>query len=141
METVNDIELSDPSVFPDETVLRDVLGGSYPAYRALVALFDRNQLVYEWRYYQDGKAWLCKVQSKNRTIVWMSAWRGFVKATVYFLERHLDELHALPISAETKQRIMATRNVGRSKACIFEIRDEEVLEDLDAVLRLKMRVK
>ena len=73
METINNIELTDESVYPDEVVLRAVLEESYESYCALLDLYDRNGLRPEWRYYRDGKAWLCKVQHKSRTIVWMSA--------------------------------------------------------------------
>jgi len=141
METVNNIELSDESVYPDETVLRAVLGRSYPSYCALLELFDRNQMLYEWRYYRDGKAWLCKVQKKQRTIVWMSAWKGFMKATVYIPDKHLDSLFAFPITEETKERIRMTKNVGKSKPCIFEIRNQRVLKDMDAVMRFKIQMK
>ena len=95
METINDRELTYESIYPDEDVLKSVLGRSFRAYCALLDLFDRNGMHWEWRYYQDGKAWLCKVQSKKKTIVWMSAWKGYMKAAVYLPERLLDELFGL----------------------------------------------
>jgi hypothetical protein len=141
METVNKIELSDESVYPDETVLRGVLGRSYQAYCALLELFDRHQMLYEWRYYRDGKSWLCKVQKKKRTIVWMSAWKGFMKAAIYIPERHLDRVYALPIHEETKDRIKTTKNVGKSRPCIFEIRDQRILKDMEVVIQFKIQTK
>ena len=137
METINNIELSDESVYPDETVLKKVLGRSYNAYCALLELFGQMQMVYEWRYYRDGKAWLCKVQKNKRTIVWMSAWKGFMQATVYIPRKHLDGVYNLCISEETKERIRTTKNVGKSKPCIFEIRNQRILKDLDEVIQFK----
>lgn len=32
----------------------------------------------EWRYYKDGKSWLCKITQKNKTIVWISLWEPFL---------------------------------------------------------------
>jgi hypothetical protein len=75
METINNIELRDESIYPDEKVLRSVLGKSYESYAMLLEIYNMNELISEWRYYHDGKAWLCKVQKKKRTIVWMSAWK------------------------------------------------------------------
>jgi hypothetical protein len=95
----------------------------------------------EWRYYKDGKAWLCKVQQKKRTIVWMSAWKGYMQATVYLPERHLEALLSLDISPEAKEKIRATENTGKSKPCIFEIRSKAVLPDFDKVMRFKMASK
>jgi hypothetical protein len=72
METINKKELNDESVYPDEEILKAILGRSYNAYCILLRLYDDNEMEYTWRYYRDGKAWLCKVQKKKRTIVWMS---------------------------------------------------------------------
>jgi len=138
---LNNIELSDESVYPDETVLRAVLGRSYNLYCAMQELFDRNQMLYEWRYYRDGKAWLFKVQKKKRTIVWMSARKGFMRAVIYIPVKHLEGIYALPLADETKERIRTTKNVGISKPCIFEIRSPKVLKDMDFVMQFKIQTK
>ena len=141
METVNDRELTDESIYPDEDVLKAVLGRSFRAYRALLDLYDRNGMQWEWRYYRDGKAWLCKVRKKKNTIVWMSAWKGHMKAAVYLPERLLEELFTLPLADETVERIRNTANVGRSKPCIFEVRNQKVLKDLERVIQFKVGAK
>ena len=141
METINNIELNDESVYPDEQVLKVILGPSYDAYVSLLKLFDENEMVYEWRYYKDGKAWLCKVQKKKRTIVWMSAWKGYMQATVYFPQKYIDQIYTLDISTEMKEKIRATKNVGKSKPCIFEIRNENVPEDFNRVMQFKIETK
>ena len=141
METINKIELNDESVFPDEQVLKAVLGKSYNAYCELLKLYDNNKMEYKWRYYKDGKAWLCKVQKKKRTIVWMSAWKGHMQATVYFPEKYIDEIYTLDISEEMKEKIRKTKNTGKSKPCIFELRNKIVLEDLNKVMQFKIIAK
>jgi len=141
METINNIELRDENVYPDEKVLRRVLGISYESYVLLLDLFKKNELSYEWRYYRDGKAWLCKVQIKKRTIVWMSAWNGYMQATIYFPEKYLEKVYDLSISEETKIKIKSTKYVGKSKPCIFEIRDINNLNDFSKVMKLKIECK
>ncbi len=93
---------------------------------------------HEWRYYRDGKAWLCKVQKKKRTIVWMSAWKGYMKAVIYFPEKYIDGIYNLDISEEMKKKIMETKNVGKSKPCIFEIRDKDLIEEFKKVMQFKI---
>lgn len=56
METINDIELRDESVYPNENLLKIILVGSYNAYCTLLKMYDDNEMKYEWRYYRDGKA-------------------------------------------------------------------------------------
>jgi len=141
METVNNIELNDESVFPDETVLEAILGKSYNSYCELLKLYDNNGMEYKWRYYRDGKAWLCKVQKKKRTIVWMSAWKGYMQATVYFPEKYVGQIYLLDISEEVKEKMRKTKNTGKSKPCIFEIRNKNILEDFNKVMQFKMIAK
>lgn len=138
METINNIELRDEGIFPDENILKKILGRSYGAYECLLELFDRNELVYEWRYYQDGKAWLCKVQKKKRTIIWMSAWKRYMQATIYVPQRYIGDILELKISDATKNKIKGTKNVGKSKPCIFEIRNKKALKDLEKVMNFKI---
>jgi hypothetical protein len=141
MSANNQIELCDETIYPDEKVLSALFGDGYPAYRELLKLYDANEMEYTWRYYHDGKAWLCKVQKKKRTIVWMSAWRGFIKATIYIPEKHIDAIYKLEISEARRQMIRDTKNTGTSKPCIFEIRNVEVLEDFDKVMQFKIASK
>lgn len=141
METINNLELKDQSVYPDEKVLQAVLGESYSAYCELLKLFDDNEMVYEWRYYKDGKAWLCKVQKKKKTIVWMSAWKGYMQAAIYLPVRLVDNVYALDISEEVRNKIKETKNVGKSKPCIFEIRNRDILTDFNTVMQFKIVAK
>lgn len=141
MEQINSIELKDETVYPDENVLKAVLGRSYAAYTDMLVLFKKNEMTYEWRYYKDGKAWLCKVQKKNRTIVWMSAWKGYIKATIYFPEKYIDDLDKLDISDERKQSIIETKNAGKSKPCMFDIKNKSVLKEFEVVMLYKLSAK
>ncbi len=141
MEQINALELRDASIYPDAIVLQDILGDSYEAYSELLAMYNENGLEYEWRYYKDGKAWLCKVQKKKKTIVWMSAWKGYMKATIYIQDKYIEELNRLELSEDTKRMIFSVKNVGKSKPCMFGIRDTYVLKDFEKVLRYKMSVQ
>lgn len=107
----------------------------------MLELFDRNDMQYEWRYYMDGKSWLLKVEKKKKTIAWMSVWEGFMKAAIYIPERLIHSVYELPISEETRERIRTTKNVGKSRPCMFEIRDQKVLKDMDRVMQFKIQAK
>lgn len=141
METINTIELRDETIYPDEEVLASIIGDSYPAYSKLLELYKSQDMNPEWRYYRDGKAWLCKVQKKKRTIVWMSAWKGYMQATVFFPEKYLHRVYSLDISKVVMDKIHSTTYVGKSKPCIFEIRNDEILNDFETVMTLKIQCK
>lgn len=138
METINNIELTDQNIYPKLAVLSPILGESFEFYSKLLDLFNEYEMTPEWRYYADGKAWLCKVTKKKKTIVWMSAWKGFMQATVYAPQKYLQEVYASDIQEITKERIRATKDVGISKPCIFQIKDEDALKDIEKVMKLKI---
>ena len=141
METIDELQLRDENIHPDEKVLQTVLGKSYAAYIKLLELLKQNEMSHEWRYYRDGKAWLCKIQKKKKTIIWMSAWNGFMKATIYFPIRLLDHVFDLDISKKQKEAIKTAKEVGKSKPCTFEIRDTKIFGDLEKVMLLKIKSK
>lgn len=141
MEQINANELCDETIEPTEEVLKRVLGASYSSYIELLRLFDRNEMTYTWRYYRDGKAWLCKVEKKNRTIVWMSAWKGYMKATIYIPNKYLEELKKIDATWGTVDRILAAKDVGKSKPCMFEIKEEGILKDFEKFMQFKITMK
>jgi hypothetical protein len=135
------VELRDPEVFPDEGVLKAIFGRGYPAYRALLDLLDASGISHEWIYYRDVRAWLCRASRKKKTIIWMSACRGFLRATFYIPAAHIEGLYGLDISEETKERLRGTKDTGKSKGATFELRSKAVLKDLEAVMMYKMALK
>lgn len=137
----NSVQLKDEAIFPDDGVLKPILGKSFEAYLELLDRFGKNELTTEWRYYKDGKAWLCKVQKKKKTIVWISVWQGFTQAAIYFPVRLLDTILELDINQNLKENFLATKNVGKSKPCIFKIYDKEILDDFEKVMILKIKSK
>lgn len=141
MENENTIQMRDETIIPDDNVLSGIFGESFPAYQALIKLFDENQLSHGWRFYKDGKAWLCKVQKKDKTIVWMSAWKGCAHATIYFPEKYIDQIYTLDISEERKQIIRDTKNTGKSKPCTFEVRSTDILSDFNTLMQFKFKAK
>lgn len=141
MKSNSDIELKNPDVYPNDEILKSLLGKSFEAYASLLKLFAASDMTYEWRYYNDGKLWLCKVQHKKRTIVWMSAWKGFIKATIYFPEKYIHDIYSLDINQKTKDYIKETSNTGKSKPCIFEMKTSSVPKDFSKIMQLKLKTK
>lgn len=141
METINNLVLTDENIYPDMPLLKAVLADSYTQYQKLLDLFHKNDLKETWQFYHDGKAWLCKVQRKSKTIAWMSAWEGFMQATIYVPLRLLDDVLSLEMDNLYKERIVSTKNIGKSKPCIFKIKNEEELKNFEVLMHFKIKAK
>jgi hypothetical protein len=135
--------LNDPAVPPSPEVLQNVLGPSYPVYEKTMAVITGEPygLVPEWRYYNDGKAWLCKVVFKKKTIFWLSVWDGYFKAGFYFVERHCGGIHELDIDQSVKDALIASKPFGALFPVALSISRPEQIEDLLTLIRYKKGLK
>ncbi len=136
--------LRDPELFPSDMVLKDALGNSvYSVLESfIVTITDKEYgLIIEWRFYNDGKAWLAKVVHKKKTILWLSVWEGSFKAGFYFTEKHLEAIAALDISETIKYEFAQAKHIGLLIPMTFEVNEKEQLTDLLTVVRFKKSLK
>lgn len=135
--------LNDKNVPVSDEVLQQCLGESYPAYRKMLEIVTGEEygLIPEWRYYNDGKAWLCKMVYKKKTIFWLSVWDGFFKAGFYFVERHCQGIHELEISENIKQELKKSGPFGTLYPVGLVLSREEHIPDLLKIIEYKKKLK
>jgi len=133
--------LKDPSVLPDEKSVREALGEKiYPVYPELIKKIDTLGFTHEWNYYKDGKAWLCKVVYKKKTVFWLSIWHQYVKVGFYFTEKYLEAVNQLDIDSGIKRRFLENKPIGKLIPLIMDIKSVDQLEDLNKVALFKSRI-
>jgi hypothetical protein len=135
--------LNDPQVFPDEKILKKALGDSYEAYVETIKIITGPGygLIPQWHYYKDGKAWLCKVGFKKKTVFWLSVWDGYFKAGFYFLERHCPGVLELNIDESIREEFKSKKPFGTLFPLKMEIRRKEQIGDLLAAIDYKKGLK
>ena len=135
--------LRDPDIFPSEKELQEALGVHIEIYRHFMREVAEPHygLKHEWRYYHDGKAWLCKVTHKKKTILWLSVWRSYFKTGFYFTEKNGAGIDGLPIDETIKKEFMEGQPIGKLKPLIINISKAEQLQDLLSLIRYKMSCK
>ena len=135
--------LREPAIVPTKEVLKDVLGSVYEVLEALESRLTQSDyaLSFDWRYYNDGKAWLCKVVHKKKTVFWLSVWEGFFKTTFYFLERHLEGIAALDISEQIKEDFCRMKAVGKLLPLQISFDHQEQIADLLKIIQFKKGAK
>lgn len=135
--------LNDPKEYPDDQVLARQLGRAKPAWDAfaerMAADFGAGAL--EWRYYNDGKAWLGKVQHRKKTVCWVSVWDGFFKIGFYFTAKSDKDIEALPIPAELKQAYREHKGFGKLKPIGVEVKTKKALDAVYVLTRYKSSLK
>ena len=131
--------LKDENTYPDEDVLKEILGDVFPVYQELAKTLTGSDfsLDLSWNYYKDGKSWLCKVTKKKKTIFWLSVWEGFFKAGFYFTEKNSEGITGLTIDKSLKESFMTAKPIGKLIPLVFDITRKEQLKDLLEVVRYK----
>ena len=136
--------LRDAGIFPSGKILEEALGKNI--YNVLLSFLEavtnkEYGLVIEWRYYNDGKAWLGKAVYKKKTIFWLSVWEGFFKTSFFFTEKHLEAIAELDISETIKDEFAKAKTIGKLIPMIFDVNEENQLDDLLTVVQFKKSLK
>lgn len=133
--------LRNPEQEPTEKLLKDIL--DKPIYD-IVDKIGQNivaaGLTLEWRYYNDGKAWLGKVTYKKKTIVWLSVWKEHIKAGFYFTEKTRRGIMDLDFNDTIKSSFAVAKSIGKLIPLVVEIKDEESLYDFNIILNHKKNI-
>lgn len=138
-----DMILNNPEIEPSDKVLEEALGSEvFEIYReALNTAIDSYELIPTWRFYKDGKSWLCKVQFKKKTIFWLSIWDGMFKTTFYLTEKTKPGIFDLDISQEIKDSFRESPYFGKVTPLTLEITQKDQLNDFGKIIRYKKSLK
>ena len=134
--------LTDKSVFPDEAVLREALGAAkFKRYRKFMDALAERGIVIEWRTYDDAKSWLGKLLYKKKNLGWLSVWDTGFRVTVYVPARVMPELEALGLGVQHEGLAREVTATGKSCAILTRIDNEAVLSDVMALLEFRRDLK
>lgn len=137
------ILLRDPKVFPGPEVLKDSLKDAYTIYEEFMSSITglEYELAPEWRYYNDGKVWLCKVIYKKKTIFWLSVWDEFFKVSFYFTKVTSKGVTDLTIRKSIKDKLISSKPVGKLIPLVVDVRKKEQLKDILKLVSYKKSLK
>jgi hypothetical protein len=135
--------LRDQHTFPSTEVLKNALKDSYEVYEELIQTITNTQygLTIEWNYYKDGKAWLCKVQYKKKTIFWLSVWDEFFKTGFYFTKKNSSGVVALDIKKSLKEKLISNKSIGKLIPLTIDLNKKAQLKDVLTIIEYKKSLK
>lgn len=135
--------LKDSAISPTKKVLENVLGKSYPVYEELINTIENKDysLMPQWNYYNDGKAWLCKVQFKKKTVFWLSVWDKYFKMGFYFTEKNCKGIFDLDIDDSIKKEFKENKAIGKLLPLGLRIDKKAQLKDALKIIEYKKSLK
>lgn len=135
--------LRNPDIEPTFEIIASGLGKINSVYTEFIQkLKEYDVSLMDWRFYNDGKAWLSKGEykwttargtNKVKPLFWLSIWEGFFKVSFFFSAKIQDELLNLPVSEEAKSVIKNAKPMGKTMRyvpVIFDVNKDKQLDDL-----------
>jgi hypothetical protein len=135
--------LREQDIFPTNEVLQNTLVESYPVLHELMEIItgEKYGLATQWNYYKDGKAWLCKVCFKKKTIFWLSVWDKYFKTGFYFTEKNCSGISELDIEGKIKQDFSQRKSIGKLMPLAINVSGKEQISDVIKIIEYKKSLK
>ncbi len=143
MENINCRQLlRNPEQIPNEELFEEILPKQLlQTYKEIEKIIADFGLLIEWRYYNDGKAWLCKIIGKKKTVVWISLWEDLIKSSFYFTEKNRSGIESLPIDTKIKTSFSKEKSIGKLIPLILEIDNISELDNFKQIIEYKLSLK
>jgi hypothetical protein len=134
--------LGDKSVFPSDEVLSSIIGDKTDILRSITGYVKEkyNNITEEWRYYNDGKQWLFKMQYKKKTIFWIGVLHDTFRITFYFGEKAEPVIVSSTLPEKMKDEFISGKRYGKIRAVSVRISGISDLEDVYKLIDLKVKM-
>jgi hypothetical protein len=140
--------LRDSSIEPTNEIIAEGLGAANNTYVKFIEELKNRDIEVNWRYYNDGKAWLGKAlykwttvrgTQKEVTVLWLSIWDGFFKVSLFIPEKARTEVLTLPLDENIKEMIENSKQMGKLKffPLVFDLCSDELLNDIYTIVDFK----
>ncbi len=133
--------LDNPELFPTDKVISEALLERAPIFDCIkeTAKSVNNELVFEWNYYKDGKAWLCKVILKKKTIFWLSLWEGSIKVTFYYSDKNKELFLGSNIDSIYKEMLNSAKAIGKITPLTLSFCEMPKIDDFKKLIEFKIK--
>jgi len=144
--------LRDPGVEPTNETIAEGLGASYGAYVKFIEGLEKHDIQVDWRYYNDGKAWLGKGlykwvttrgTQKEATVFWLSIWEGFFKVSIFIPKKARADALNLSLGDEVKTMITNSEQIGKLKffPLVFSLYSDELIDEIYTLADFRKNIK
>ncbi len=135
--------LSDKNQFPTEDIIFSHIGRTKTLWISFFEYIHSNHTDFseEWRYYNDGKSWLMKVQRKAKTVFWLSIVKSSFRITFYFTDKASQAISASGISEELKAQFQSGKSYGKIKGITVLFKNKKDIEYAKSLIAIKLSIK
>ena len=135
--------LSDPSVFPSDGIICGILGEKEEVWKNVLEYPNANykDVISGWKYYNDGKQWLFKLQYKLKTVFWSSVQGNTFTITFYFGNKAEPLLMESDLPDSMKEQFRAAKAFGTIRPVTLTISENTDINSIFKLIELKTKIK
>jgi hypothetical protein len=135
--------LGDKSVYPSEDIIFSIIGDKKIVWQKIMNFVNQNykEITEEWRYYNDGKQWLFKIQLKKKTIFWIGVLQYTFRITFYFGNKAEPIILNSNLPEKIKDDFVSGKKYGNIRAITIRISGTDDLDNIYKLIDLKAKIK
>ncbi|MCB0731681.1 MAG: DUF3788 family protein [Ignavibacteriae bacterium] len=135
--------LHDKDQYPTDVIIFSHIGKAKNKWEKLFNLIDAEypDFIKEWRYYNDGKSWLMKVQKKSKTIFWLSIIKNSFSITFYFPEKAEEKIFNSSIADELKEQFRNGKWYNKIRGLTITFNKLKDVEYAKTLIDIKLSIK
>jgi hypothetical protein len=135
--------LGDKSIFPSDEILHSIIGDKMVFWQRLISYVKDNykDITEEWRYYNDGKQWLFKMQQKKKTIFWASVLKDTFRITFYFGNKAESVIEGSTLPQNVKDGFRDARRFGILRPISTIVNENQDLDNILKLIDVKVKLK
>ena len=135
--------LGDKSVYPSEEILFSIFSDKKVIWQKILSYVKDNykDITEEWRYYNDGKQWLVKMQQKKKTIFWISVLKDTFRITFYFGNKAEPLIEGSQLPQKIKDDFRDDQRYGSIRPITTVITGISDLENIQKIIDIKVKMK
>ena len=143
MATVEKAILSDPAVFPDDVLLKNLIGEKMEWWNEIVEHTTQHypSVTPVWRYYNDGKQWLFRLLQKKETIFWTSLIDDTFRITFYLTDKYEPLVLESRLPDEIKSGFVSAKRYGKLRGITIRMDKPADIEAIKELTAIKLQIK
>jgi hypothetical protein len=137
------IVLTDPAVQPTEELIYSIIGENSVYWEKIVDYLYENHsdISEQWRFYNDGKAWLYRTLRKKDTIYWIGVQKDTFRVSFWLSEKAIPMIESSDLPEHIKEEYRNAKPFNHSRCVTVIMGSAEDLENVKKLIDLKMKIK
>jgi len=130
-------------VIPNDDLIFSIIGDKKILWQEIAGYLRENQtdITDSWRYYNDGKCWLCRVLKKNKTLFWIGIIEGTFRVTFWLSDKAVPLIEQSDLPAKIKNDFENSKKYNLIRGLSIIIEDQSDVESVKKLIGIKLKIK